>query len=695
MEEDGTHGISIKRVKTDRSRPKVKLLDVSIGGRFAAIKAIQYLLQECLMIMVDELRLPAAIEDVAKEIWLLYLSLFEPNYKPDFEPFGRDDEDYAPTWDTSQVPSRAASDYSAYETGSNTGEDDDQSDGDSAVGSPARDALPRMPTLAAIDAAVARLAVQPLSDPGGKTAADLDETANIHRDDSRAASSADESTFSTDNFTASVYSSDHDTDDMASRISDRRSDAGRPTDIDDEDDSSTSARKRARAYRFADWYNNPSWSFLVHYQAAGTQATASIGDDLHGETSASAAHVPRDNFPRLTGQVKLTWKTRAVKGTARVIMEDFRRSAAHYRPVPTVPAILYLACLWLRIPVLLQDIWHWTSIDVLPLQRPATVLPLKLVRQIPRHFQQQGLVMTKPGQPPYTLYHSQIFELVFLLNFNFDIVFPSLSHPPILDRLVDDLCLPTDPLRTVYTQTLPTYQELMNQFSWKLRYEDPVIPEQLAEASEFCDRYLDDYVQVAAHYLAYIPSPTIGNERASTFRSLNHVLSRLDKKEGNHWSPSLPFTRILSNSPFSSPTAAEPSPFVATEEPTAGSLWGEAERAYQEYQKYAHAQAVPADAMKPTEYRPLEAWEELLMHQEPQLTSSVGSAAASSSKPLSLPAGHLPAARFSIVPDKSSKKVDWTVTERVPRPLAVVLTRVSQVAGGPVSILTRQIKAIM
>ncbi|KAJ1903578.1 hypothetical protein IWQ60_012564, partial [Tieghemiomyces parasiticus] len=292
------------------------------------------------------------------------------------------------------VPSRAASDYSAYETGSNTGEDDDQSDSDSAVGSPARDALSRMPTLAAIDAAVARLAVQPLSDLGGKTAADLDETAVIHRDDSRAASSADESTFSTDNFTASVYSSDHDTDDVASRISDRRSDAGRPADNDDEDDRSTGARKRARAYRFADWYNNPSWRFLVNHQAVGTQATTNIGDDRNGETSASAAHVPRDNFPRLSGQVKLTWKTRAVKDTARVKMEDFRRSVAHYRPVPTVPAILYLACLWLRIPVLLQDIWHWTSIDVLPLQRPATVLPLKLVRQIPGHFQQQGLVMT-------------------------------------------------------------------------------------------------------------------------------------------------------------------------------------------------------------------------------------------------------------------------------------------------------------
>ncbi|KAJ1971119.1 hypothetical protein H4R34_005845, partial [Dimargaris verticillata] len=90
-----------------------------------------------------------------------------------------------------------------------------------------------------------------------------------------------------------------------------------------------------------------------------------------------------------------------------------------------IPAVVYFSCLWLRLPVFMEDIYRWIQLDRLPLRRPLSLLPTKLVSQIGMEF----FYAFRPYLMKRAIIHSALDQLCLMFRLNYEIITPDINQP--------------------------------------------------------------------------------------------------------------------------------------------------------------------------------------------------------------------------------------------------------------------------
>ncbi|KAJ1988652.1 hypothetical protein H4R33_002349 [Dimargaris cristalligena] len=701
----------VKRVLRLRQRRWINTTAGSAAAHFALAKAIQYCLQEALLVLVDDIGLPPEVQDVAEEIWLVFLNLYRFDYRYRWEQFGREHDDVLgkqPLGD-GDLPLGGLSECEE-------NPDERPSDGEEALDN-LDFTLPSYPTVemeidAQLDSEVNRLAQLPVKKKRRKKKPKV---------------------------TAHIFSSSE------SELDDTNDNRPIPPDLSDDnwpllpEDPFITARHQAgipstppppelsivkeeKAEEMVAVIPPTSWSTDDENIEPMRDPLDSAYRRLRPPSRRLRGSLESAEFPRLAGRVPVTWKTDPKVTHLRVNYQTGHKNITGLNIIPTVPAILYLACQWLRLPVLLQDLYRWVETDRIPLRRAISILPLKIVPQIHQVYLKRQHIM---GAIEFKHYEAQVFEISHLMRLNYRIEVPPLNRALILHRLIDNLSLPvqfyheaeglcdllpvdlslehptsgipevtlaavlivlimmhygldgmprTDPDHPLYSRNLPSFAQFITQFGWQLPYANPICPDRLADAREFCERHLDRFVDLAFTYLSHDVCIEMSLNKTATMTLLNRVAERVEKQQllFTHWIPPLPTVEIhQQRGGTESLAGAENGDGRPSSEPHEST--SEADKAYSEYQRWYAAINTPDTASARGDAPPASTTsadiDPVLI--EPLVSGKIAVRTM------------LPYDNFPDDPDI------------MPRFMAVVLTRFSQVVGSSVAALSDQIQKIM
>ncbi|KAJ1980724.1 hypothetical protein H4R35_001010 [Dimargaris xerosporica] len=392
-----------------------------------------------------------------------------------------------------------------------------------------------------------------------------------------------------------------------------------------------------------------------------------------------------------------------------------------------IPAIVYFGCLWLRLPVFMEDIYRWIQLDRLPLRRPLSLLPTKLVSQIGKEF--------FAAFRPYLMNRAKILsaldQLCLMFRLNYEIIPPDINQPLALHRLIDELSLPVqfyhqavaliessqfvtriasdcsllpeaklgaiivvlivmhygldgtprvDPRHPSYSRSLPSYEQFFAQFAWQRAYNGPTVPNSLVDLQDFCERHIETFINLSislhtqrlwAHYRRR-------QNRYHAFRPVFDLGNELYQNKPELWQlpiPTIPLARPIAESlasrstPLSDEGPSTSAGVATSAEPN------EIDKAQQVFRRYeAHLKSDQTIYNAPAE----EPWERVIRLSRAKGVSEqeYENAAKDIADRLPCPPGTLPSASF--VP---LFRPAFESHRELARPMSLVITRVQQVVG--------------
>ncbi|KAJ1655062.1 hypothetical protein IWQ61_005115, partial [Dispira simplex] len=660
-----------KAVKQGRFRKKQITSLKGKSSMFSMAKCIQFMLQEGLQVLVDDLGLPETLVSVAREIWLLYCNLVGLEYNVSFEPFGRDWEEWNVRVDQYDELLHGLTNPSDYETGAET----ENEETDIAAASNAR--------INASYRSSSHFALGDLEHVLGNTESDMSDL-------DRQLAFLD---------TASIEEG------LATE------DMSEPGSGDGAEDSEWSSGNDEESTQ------------------TGSKPNTSKKPRIRPKVLLESDKI----FPKTRGNIPVTWKSDDKHSTKWFAISKDDSGRLPIFTIKIVPAIMYLSCQWLRLPVFLHDIYRWIITDRFPIGRMQTLLPPKLGRQALASY--SSLLSLEISPRTQSSMERQVFRVAMLLQLNYQTEFPECNRSLFVERFIQELSLPVvfhmealslmdavrlntalehpasslpectvavvlvtlimmhygldgtprlDPEHPDYARLLPSYQQFINQFAWSTGYGDQTLPMEIAEAQEFCEQHMDDFVRASFSLFSYINSNSNSHYRATTFQYLykahNDTASGKTSTSQLHGLPTVPHETHpslgnLGTESFTSASSSS-SPPVETE----------LDKAYREYERYAASQTTYSRPPISNELEP-EAWQVSYKSDHPNAFSP-GSAWAKNGS-----AGYFPSGRFVLYPTLATIRSGSNVT--LPRPLAVVITRFSEITGVRMPMLLKQLKVFL
>ncbi|KAJ1965776.1 hypothetical protein IWQ62_002584 [Dispira parvispora] len=659
-----------KTVKQRISRKK-KLRSLSgKGAVFSMAKCIQFILQEGLQMLVDDIGLPEALVPVAREIWLLYCNLVGPEYNVSFEPFGRDWEEWNVRADQYDELLHGLTNPSDYETGAET--ENEEADG---VGA-------------------------------SKTNGGYGSSSN----------------FTLGDLEHALGSTENDMSDLDRQLAF----------LDAATLGNDFSNEESAGLGLSDGAEDSEWSSGNDEESKPADSTR--GPSKKGRGRPKKVLDSEDTFPKIRGNVPVTWKSDEKNSTKWYTISDPRFGKLRTFTAMIIPAILYLSCQWLRLPVFLHDIYRWIISDRFPLGRMQTLLPQKLGRQVLSEY--SHLVSIRFHPRTAASLEGRVFQVAMLLQLNYQVEFPECNRALFVERFVQELSLPAvfyvealslmdaihlntalehptsglpectvaavlvilimmhygldgtprlDPEHPDYTRLLPSYQQFINQFAWSTGYGDQPLPLDIAEAQEFCEQHMDDFVRTSFSFFSYMNSDGNSHYRATTFQYLYkvHNDTTLEKTTTTqpHSLPTVPHKinsslDNLGTGSLASTTSSSSTPPRETE----------LDKAYREYERYAASQASHSRPPVTNALEP-EAWQVSHRPPHPNAVSSDSVEVKSGST------GHFPSGRFILYPTLETIKSGNNI--KLPRPLAVVITRFSEMTGVRMPMILKQVRLFL